>query len=53
MSKINRNKEVDQRNNQQLQELGWKVLTVYECELKKGKVEDTLSDLEKNIRSDN
>ena len=32
--KINRNTERDEQNNRQLTSLGWKVITVWECQLK-------------------
>lgn len=32
--KINRNTERDEQNNHQLTALGWKVITVWECQLK-------------------
>lgn len=32
--KINRNKELDDQNYQKLTQAGWKVLTIFECELK-------------------
>ncbi|MBB6611777.1 DNA mismatch endonuclease Vsr [Pontibacter sp. Tf4] len=32
--KINRNKELDEQNFQKLTQEGWKVLTIFECELK-------------------
>ena len=47
--KIRRNVERDQENIQQLQALGWKVLTVWECELKKKNIENTLDRLVKEI----
>ena len=35
LKKIERNKQIDCDNLQVLQELGWKVLTIFECALKK------------------
>lgn len=43
--KLYRNKERDEHNQKELKEMGWKVITVWECELKKDKVEQTLEDL--------
>ena len=40
--KINRNIERDKKSIEELERLGWKVLTVWECELKKDKREETL-----------
>ena len=47
--KIRRNVERDQTNKEQLQDLGWKVLTVWECELKKKAFEATMSNLKSAI----
>lgn len=41
--KIYRNVERDKINKEQLQALGWKVLTVWECELKTKCIEDTMN----------
>lgn len=40
--KITGNRERDQRNNALLQDAGWNVITVWECELKKNTFEDTI-----------
>lgn len=51
--KILRNVERDQLMRQELEALGWKVIVVWECELKK-KVRDTrLAELEAEIRNQN
>ena len=51
--KILRNVERDQSSRQELEALGWKVIVVWECELKK-KVRDTrLAELEAEIRNQN
>jgi DNA mismatch endonuclease, patch repair protein len=34
VEKINRNKELDKLNSVKLKEMGWKVINVFECELK-------------------
>lgn len=47
--KIHRNIERDQSNKEQLQALGWKVLTIWECELKKKDFELTMDSLIKSI----
>ena len=44
-NKLYRNKERDERNQKELEEMGWKVIVVWECELKKDKCEQTLEDL--------
>ena len=52
-SKILRNVERDQLSRQELEVLGWKVIVVWECELKK-KVRDTrLAELETEIGNQN
>ena len=50
--KLYRNKERDEHNQKELKEMGWKVITVWECELKKDKVEQTLEDLYAQITSE-
>lgn len=49
-AKIKGNKERDQRNTVLLQEEGWNVITVWECELKKNNFEDTIKLLIQKIR---
>jgi len=44
-AKIKRNKELDLQHQKALKELGWKVLEIYQCELKKDKILKTLSGL--------
>ena len=46
-SKILGNVARDQRNYQQLQELGWKVLVVWECYLRMPRRDESLSDLKR------
>lgn len=50
-NKFDKNKQRDERNHQELEEMGWNVITVWECELKKDKVEQTLEDLYNRITS--
>lgn len=47
--KIMANVEIDKRNFAELQQLGWTVLTVWECELKKKVIDATLEQLEKRL----
>ena len=47
--KIMGNVERDKRNLAELQQLGWAVLTVWECELKKKVIDATLDQLEKRL----
>lgn len=44
-NKIERNVERDSQSYQQLKELGWKVLVVWECELKRAMQDKTLQKL--------
>lgn len=48
-SKITKNVERDAENMKQLQEQGWRVLIVWECELKKQLFPETMERLERNI----
>ena len=48
--KILKNVERDQRNIESLKELGWNVITVWECELKKSALEERLNRLSEEIR---
>ena len=47
--KIMGNVEREKRNIAELQQLGWNVLTVWECELKKKVIDKTLEQLEKRL----
>ena len=47
--KIMGNVEREKRNLAELQQLGWTVLTVWECELKKKVIDATLDQLEKRL----
>lgn len=42
LNKINKNKELDKKNISLLRQEGWKVLTIFECDLKKTKAERSL-----------
>jgi len=57
LKKINRNKQLDSENIKKLTASGWKVITIFECELKDGKTEKTLNhiirQLETNENTDN
>ncbi|MCP9750451.1 very short patch repair endonuclease [Ferruginibacter sp. HRS2-29] len=48
-AKINRNRERDSNDFLRLKKLGWKVITVWECELKKNEKDKTLENLKENI----
>ena len=50
--KLYGNVERDERNRKELEEMGWVVITVWECELKKDKRERTLDELYIQITSE-
>ncbi len=50
LAKINRNTELDKLNKEKLQQLGWKIITIFECDLKPKTIIETLSGLEKKIK---
>ncbi len=52
MNKINRNIERDKENFDALKQTGWKVIVVWECQLKKDKRETTLAKLVSVIKQD-
>lgn len=52
LAKINKNKERDEWNTKKLHKEGWKVLTVFECDLKKGSHDKTLQKLIKKLNAD-
>jgi DNA mismatch endonuclease (patch repair protein) len=41
INKINRNKTLDEANAIKLQEMGWRVIQIHECRLRKGELENT------------
>ena len=49
--KLYRNRERDEHNQKELEEMGWTVIIVWECELKKDKREQTLDNLYSQITS--
>ena len=49
LDKIIRNREKDRESIQALEELGWKIIIIWECELKKDERETTLERLVKGI----
>ena len=50
--KINRNVVRDKQNHKKLIDMGWKVLIIWECELKKNAREDRLERLIKKIKGE-
>jgi DNA mismatch endonuclease (patch repair protein) len=51
ISKIKRNQERDQRNYQVLQENGWQVIVVWECQLTPHQIEHTMREVELLLNS--
>ena len=49
LNKINKNKQLDVENTKKLKSNGWNVITIFECELKDGKTENTLRKLVKQL----
>ena len=47
--KLFRNRERDFEKKIQLEKLGWKVITIWECELRKDKIEETLENLKQKL----
>ena len=52
-TKINANIERDRKKEAQLSELGWRVTTIWECQLKPKVREETLQKLKKELEDDN
>lgn len=50
MNKINGNVENDRKKREQLEQMGWKIIIVWECELKKEKRDQTLTDIVAKIK---
>lgn len=48
-SKIERNKQRDLRDKERLKEMGWRVMTVWECQLKPAVRQQTLLEIEYHI----
>ena len=51
VDKINRNKTIDAQSISSLQSTGWKVLEIWECELKKVPLQETLVTLLTQLKS--
>ncbi|WP_202967921.1 very short patch repair endonuclease [Chryseobacterium kwangjuense] len=50
--KLSKNIDRDEKYIKELQQLGWKVIVIWECEIEKN-IEDTLEKLIVNIKNDN
>lgn len=53
VNKIKTNQRNDCRNYQLLEEMGWSVVTIWECDLKKDKVDSTLDGLIMQLKGKN
>lgn len=51
VAKITRNQQRDQETWRQLESLGWSVIVIWECELKKTKLQDTVGIVETEIKA--
>ena len=49
--KITGNVERDQKNHEMLRELGWRVIVIWECQLKKKELEETMEKLVSDLRA--
>lgn len=49
LEKFERNARNDELHRQQLEDMGWKVITIWECQLKRDSFETTLSSVENVI----
>lgn len=50
MEKINGNVKRDHENERKLHEAGWQILTVWECQLKKNLVDESIEQLKEKIK---
>ena len=50
-TKFKYNQERDERNYQKLRDLGWRILIVWECEIRHGDAAKRLKELEEEIRT--
>ena len=53
LNKIDRNKLLDALNKEKLTAQNWKVINIFECELKKDKLDTTMQNLITNLKSSN
>ena len=51
MNKIDTNRIRDQKKMSELETMGWKVIVIWECELKPGKQDDTLEKIVKMLEA--
>lgn len=51
LNKIERNKLLDLESNNLLKSMGWKVINIFECELRKEKLSSTLAEILENLNN--
>jgi DNA mismatch endonuclease (patch repair protein) len=51
-NKISKNLFNDKKHNQSIIEQGWKIITIWECDLKKDKIENSLNNLLDQLRGE-
>ena len=51
VAKVQRNRERDQKEYKALQEAGWQVVVIWECQLKKAILDDTMHNVEHSLNS--
>lgn len=51
LEKINKTIQNDKKNKSLLEEMGWNVITIFECELKSAKISNSLENLFREITS--
>lgn len=51
ISKIERNKERDRKEYEALHDAGWQVIIIWECQLKKTNIEETMRKVEHSLNS--
>lgn len=52
VNKFEKNVENDRKHKEELETMGWRVITLWECELKKNSFEDTMNRLEQQLHND-
>lgn len=52
MNKFEKNVENDRKHKEELETMGWRVITLWECELKKNSFEDTMNRLGQQLHND-
>ena len=50
-AKVKRNKERDKQNYKDLHKAGWNVIVIWECQLKKDKIDDTMRQVEHSLNT--